>query len=692
MRAAHAFQGTGAAVLCGALFLFLLPQVTWAQEDPVRIYNQACRLSQAGDQSAALERLRQAMAAGFDDLRFAEQDPDLKDLRSHPEFLPLLMAWSSERELQSSRRGIQLESGLWSSPRSLELVAGGAETVPPTLTLRWQPDGLQFRLSLLGEMARWPTDKTPPPWQGGPGLVLTLAIPDTSSPFESRNHFLLAFGLEKSTPVGAMYSDQLGWQRVLELDPEIQMNPGQTTLDLTGTIPWQAIQPYHPLADTRLGINAAVRVLSANLQAELFPDPIAFRPGSRARRYTPLTFDPESQTATTLIGKVMTSVNSGLPLELELVAVAPVSGPGTLTIDYTDNQGQTLLPEGQLAGAVNLDQGWNRWEYAADFSQLRSGLYTVRAKLDFPDQTTQVWSTRVLKLDHAWHQTMLTRIAALKSAEQPTASYYLRTLENALNNLPNRRDPGPIATTFGDLDRLLVRASQTGTLVPDQGTVLLIYPGPGGQDRLCTVYLPEGYRQRGPINPVVLLGSPFGYEPRLAQRIARSYEFEGHLDNDRRATSRSPIYLIPHASSPGHQPLEEALAEARAAVDWARTFFGTETFSLCGVDHLGAAALKLGADLEVSPQAMLIMAGRELAPWPQAQDTFIREKLAGWPEDLSLTWLDFVQETQDQGQGRQLLRVLKSMTINLAPVQEIRGGLSLTQVADRLVLWAESLP
>jgi hypothetical protein len=86
------------------------------------------------------------------------------------------------------------------------------------------------------------------------------------------------------------------------------------------------------------------------------------------------------------------------------------------------------------------------------------------------------------------------------------------------------------------------------------------------------------------------------------------------------------------------------------------------------------------------------MAGRELAPWPQAQDTFIREKLAGWPEDLSLTWLDFVQETQDQGQGRQLLRVLKSMTINLAPVQEIRGGLSLTQVADRLVLWAESLP
>ncbi len=692
MRAAYAFKGTGAVVLCGTLFLCLFAEVTWAQDDPVRMYNQACRLSQAGDQPAALEQLRQAMASGFDDLRFAEMDLDLRDLRNHPDFLTLLMSWSSDKEKQSSRRSIHLESGLWSGPRHLELVAGGAEVVPPTLDLRWQPDGLQFRLSLLGEMARWPTDKTPPPWQGGPGLVVTLAIPDLSSPFESRNHFLLAFGLEKSTPVGAIYSDQLGWQRVLELDPEIQMSPGQATLDLTGTIPWQAIQPYHPLVDNRLGINAAVRVPSTTLQAELFPDPQAFRPGSRARRYAPLTFAPESQTAATLIGKVDTSVNSGAPLELELVTVAPESGPGTLTIDYTDNQGQTLLPEGQLAGAVTLDRGWNRREYSADFSQLRSGLYTVRAKLDFPDQTTQVWSTRILKLDQAWRQSMLTRIATLKSAEQPTASYYLRTLEKALNNLPNRRDPGPIATTFGDLDRLLVRADQTGTLVPDQGTVLLIYPGASGQDRLCTVYLPEGYRERGPVNPVILLGSPFGFEPRLAQRIARSYEFEGHLGDDRRATARSPIYLIPHASSPGHQTQEQALAESRAAVNWVRTFFDTETFSLCGVDRLGAAALQLGADREFSPQAMLIMAGRELAPWPQAQDTFIREKLAGWPADLSLTWVDFVQETQDQGQGSQLLRVLQSMATDLAPVQKIRGGLSLTQVADRLVLWAESLP
>ena len=299
MRAVHAFKGTGAVVLCGALFLCLFAQAAWAQDDPVRIYNQACRLSRAGDQPAALEQLRQAMAAGFDDLRFAEMDPDLRDLRNHPDFLPLLMAWSSEKERQSSRRSIQLESGLWSGPRPLEMVAGGAEAVPPTLDLRWQPDGLQFRLSLQGEMASWPTDKTPPPWQGGPGLVVTLTIPDTSSRFESRNHFLLAFGLEKSTPVGALYSDQLGWQRVLELDPEVQMNPGQATLDLTVTIPWQAIQPYHPLVDTRLGINAAVRVPSGNLQAELFPDPQAFRPDSRARRYAPLTFAPESQTAAT---------------------------------------------------------------------------------------------------------------------------------------------------------------------------------------------------------------------------------------------------------------------------------------------------------------------------------------------------------------------------------------------------------
>jgi hypothetical protein len=706
MSVAYVSRGAKAAVLWGTLVLWLIPQVTGAQvtgaqvsgklpeDDPVRLYNQACLLSQTGDPDAALEMLRQALAAGFDDMAFADRDADLEALREHPGFRPLYLTWAEEKKRLSTARGLHLKSGSWSGPRPLEVVAGGPETTPPTLDLCWQPDGLHFRLHLSGDLASWPTDKTPPPWQGGPGLVLTLAVPDITSPFATRNHFMLAFGLEKSTPVGALFSDQLGWQRVLELDPEIQMNPGQVTLDLKGTIPWQAIQPFHPLVDSRLGLNAAVRVTSptGTLQGELLPDPQAFRPGQGERRFAPLTFAQETQTAATLIGKVVTSVNSGLPLELELVAVAPEAGPGTLTIDYTDNQGQTLLPSGELAGAVNLNQGFNRLEYSADFSQLRSGLYTVRARLDFPDDSSQVWSTRVLKLDNAWHQTMLTRIAQLKSPEQPTASYYLDTLEHALNNLSNRRDPGPIATTFGDLDRLLVRADQTGTLVPDQGTVLLVYSGPTGEDRLCTVYLPEGYRQRGPVNPVVMLGSPWGFEPRLAQRIARSYEFEGHLDDDRRATSHSPIYLIPHAPNRGYQTQEQDLAESRAAVNWARIFFDTETLSLCGVDRLGAAALQLGTDPEVSLLAMLIMAGRELAPWPQAQDSFVREKLAGWPGDLPLTWLDFVQETQDQGQGSQLLQVLKSMETDLAPVQEIRGGLSLTQVADRLVLWAESLP
>ena len=53
--------------------------------------------------------------------------------------------------------------------------------------------------------------------------------------------------------------------------------------------------------------------------------------------------------------------------------------------------------------------------------------------------------------------------------------------------------------------------------------------------------------------------------------------------------------------------------------------------------------------------------------------------------------LDFIHETEIAGQGPLILDALRELGSNILEVQEIRGGLNFTQVADRTVLWAEDL-
>ncbi len=78
-------------------------------------------------------------------------------------------------------------------------------------------------------------------------------------------------------------------------------------------------------------------------------------------------------------------------------------------------------------------------------------------------------------------------------------------------------------------------------------------------------------------------------------------------------------------------------------------------------------------------------------PWPQAQPEFIRQQLAPTPVELPLTWIDFKMETDQSGQARDILQALKDLGLQLQDEQSVRGSLNLTQVADRLVLWAEGL-
>jgi adenylate cyclase len=58
--------------------------------DPVMLYNAACLYVSLGESDRAIDALRQAVEAGYTNLGWMQNDPDLVPLREHPEFVALV--------------------------------------------------------------------------------------------------------------------------------------------------------------------------------------------------------------------------------------------------------------------------------------------------------------------------------------------------------------------------------------------------------------------------------------------------------------------------------------------------------------------------------------------------------------------------------------------------------------------------
>ncbi len=54
--------------------------------DPLMLYNVACVYSRLGDTGRAIEALRQAISAGYENFPWLRNDPDLDALRDHADF------------------------------------------------------------------------------------------------------------------------------------------------------------------------------------------------------------------------------------------------------------------------------------------------------------------------------------------------------------------------------------------------------------------------------------------------------------------------------------------------------------------------------------------------------------------------------------------------------------------------------
>jgi pimeloyl-ACP methyl ester carboxylesterase len=213
---------------------------------------------------------------------------------------------------------------------------------------------------------------------------------------------------------------------------------------------------------------------------------------------------------------------------------------------------------------------------------------------------------------------------------------------------------------------------------------------------LCHIYLPPGWKIAARLNPVITLAATAGMAGSIANRMGQNYE-QGHLIPTLKAGSDQgfPVFLVPRLGPPaGWRPGDlpvDLKAEAEACMAWAQHTFKASTVSVAGTDQGAGTALQLAVTSPETMKAIIVFAGGGLEPWPQADVDFIRRQLAGFPGELPVTWANFATETVISGQGPLILGALREMGINIVEVQDIKGGLNFTQVADRTVLWAEDL-
>lgn len=76
----------GAAGRHAEALLILDELLQLAPDDPRILYNRACALSLLGRVEDGLDALEAAIRAGFDDFEHMTRDPDLRPLRTRPEF------------------------------------------------------------------------------------------------------------------------------------------------------------------------------------------------------------------------------------------------------------------------------------------------------------------------------------------------------------------------------------------------------------------------------------------------------------------------------------------------------------------------------------------------------------------------------------------------------------------------------
>ncbi|MBU0740715.1 hypothetical protein KJ554_00025, partial [bacterium] len=545
--------------------------------NPLLHYNAACVAARAGEPGEAMASLRQAVASGYDDVRTLEADADLTILRGTAAYEQIIGDLVADLLDEARRERVALVDGAWRGLGRLEDRASGAGI---SLDMMFDDDGFHVRATgPAGVMRPAGADA-----RGGE-LLVTLTAPDSARSFDTRRAWRFGFGSSAGEPRGRLLGlpGQPLHQRVLELAPSFAAGPAPDTITLAADMPWAYLAPYSVPADTLFGVN--IGHTGPGRFTQLVRDPAMADAAALWHRFRPVTVALGGSSAPRLAARVPNALVGATPVTIELAAWSSRGGEAILTMDVTDREGNSVVGSGDTATGVVLQPGLNTWTRHADLSSLPDGPYRLSARLDPTGDRQLSCRIDVLRFDSLWLSRTRDRTKPLSHLERPSLDWRLGLIADGLAGRDPRTYPAPLWTTVAEVETLLARHAQAGTILPARGLVTIACPVGDGRLFPQTLAFRPGWEDEGTGPLLVVLDAGGWNAPDLMPALAGD------------AAARSAFSKLGGvAARPG---LPAAVAgtwdadtwtAARAALTWLRDRFPDRPMKLAAIDGSSSAA------------------------------------------------------------------------------------------------------
>ncbi len=584
--------------------------------DAVMQYNLACLLSLAGDQTAALDRLDTALAAGYRDLQRLYTDPDLAALHDHPRLIALTD--SVMTTLVTIMRDAQFSviEGQWSEDRSLVSSpappAGETDSEPSAgrVAVRYDMSGLSLRLTSLPAAAA--------------DAVVCVARPRSLEEHETDRWF--EFTASLAAPGAVPRTGRHGTHDTMDAAATLTRADAGWRLD----IPWSSLRPYRPPLDLLLGLNVTITGAKApdtpTPRWSLVADPFA---GSRTqpwRRFAPAVLDPGLDPAPALVGRLETYLVVADSVTAELTIQGNRGGRATTVLLHGDASGTALAPVDTIVTGLDPDLAFQN--VAWNVADLPLGWFTTGARIDGQGAPLQ-WRDRAFRLPPDWFVTRHARVQAIPPAQRSSVEFHLFRVLRGQQGFQPHDDPTPIAAAAATTEELLSRFENHGTVLPP-GAGLFKAAFPSGTDALqaCYLVMPDAERRRhAPVTMV--LADDSDATGAIAAALAT-----------RAATAPDCNYVVLTAASllAGGGGAVTVIESAR---EWVTDLLGDASLRLAGAGHAAApavAAIRAGSDgwqglmlLPGTRSTLLDTLQSRAAPDAMAQDLGTVPVLVGLP-------------------------------------------------------------
>jgi hypothetical protein len=571
-------------------------------------------------------------------------------------FLIVLLAMTGCGQPDVQKDAIELRVGIWSEPFDLKDHDPAADPLNATVRLRPNPTELEFDLIMD------PFEPTSlAPWQNGNGVFVSVIKPGSESYFEE-----FAFGLFRAeVPIGAIRIAD-SWQPVVELTPEIGIDPASKRLRLTFAIPWSICGNLHPLVDTEMSLNVA-SVRQGGARAFRFADPIRWR--------------WPSEEGPAVHGRPADMVVTGDILNLEpLALVATDDAPAKVTFVLRDSKGGIRH---QASWTLRGPAGRRERRGGLPFD-MPAGSVTVEARYgDGSVGKTVSWQADLVSLPGRWMQSAADRIAALPARERPSLRYRLDALLAEAEVRHPLDNPVALGMTIHEIDHLLDLHARTGTTLPAGGNYIAAMPGREDlSNLLCSLSLPDGWQRGDPAHVLLLMLRATGGQ---TQAVMQAPALLDDLMEKRQGPPPSVIVAIPHLTDSADHGADTALTIE--IMDWLQDFLDCGPIHLAAVDLLAAAALEVAGIERDRLAGVLMITGMNFTPYPEDDPAWLAARFAELDPNLPAGWIWFPDEQRPGDQARPLRHALRSVGLNLRPSRAVQGDLTFDQAWQRALHW-----